>query len=78
MTQIVRPDDTKAIYGALFIEFCIFAVFYLISHIKDIELNQLKQKRLYGKFDCLVIIIIHITFQKIMRKEKINKSKTKV
>ena len=39
MTGEGRSDDTKAIYGAIFIEFCIYAIFYIISHIKDIELN---------------------------------------
>ena len=50
MSIVIRPDDSKAIYGALFIEFLIYAVFYIFSHIKDVEINQLNKKRLYGNF----------------------------
>ena len=48
-----KPDDAKAMYGALFVEATIYCLFYFAMHIKDHESDLLSKKRNLSK------VIIH-------------------
>lgn len=45
-----KPDDAKAMYGAVFVETVIYCMFYLTMHIKDHESDLLSRKRNASKF----------------------------